>query len=176
MLCLALPSPPSPVIPGILITVALTRFLVSESSLALSRPRGHTIDLLSAGPGVWRLPMVTQPTLDSIPFVTAVALSAAAPAISEGYADQLVPPLSSGPSGPFRTSPLGTVPKANSDNFCIIQDSSFPCNSPLHSSVNSEIDTTLFQCDWGTFANCLLRVMNTPPGTQVAVFDVDSAY
>lgn len=78
--------------------------------------------------------------------------------------------------GPFRTSPLGTVPKAGSDGFRIIQDLSFPRNDPLLSSVNSEIDPALFQCEWGTFADCVLRVVNAPPGTQAAIFDVDSAY
>lgn len=78
--------------------------------------------------------------------------------------------------GAFRTAPLGVVPKPNSDKHRVIQDLSFPRNDPLVSSVNSEINSDDFPCEWGTFAQCYFSVARAPPGTQVAVFDVDSAY
>lgn len=78
--------------------------------------------------------------------------------------------------GPFRTAPLGVVPKPNSDKYRVIQDLSFPRNNPTLSSVNSEINSDDFPCEWGTFAQCYFLVAKAPPGTQVAVFDVDSAY
>lgn len=78
--------------------------------------------------------------------------------------------------GPFRTAPLGVVPKPNSDKFRIIQDLSFPRDDPDFASVNAEIDSNNFPCEWGTFAQCYFLVAKAPPGSQVAVFDVDSAY
>lgn len=78
--------------------------------------------------------------------------------------------------GPFRTAPLGVVPKPNSDKSRIIQDLSFPRNDSVYSSVNSEINSDDFPCEWGSFAQCYFLVAKAPPGTQVAVFDVDSAY
>lgn len=78
--------------------------------------------------------------------------------------------------GPFRTAPLGVVPKPNSDKFRVIQDLSFPRNDPATLSVNSEINSADFPCEWGTFAQCYFLIAKAPPGTQVAVFDVDSAY
>lgn len=78
--------------------------------------------------------------------------------------------------GHFRTAPLGVVPKPNGTSFRVIQDLSFPRNNPTISSVNSEIDSSTFPCEWGTFAQCFLLVAMAPHGTQVAVFDVDSAY
>ena len=78
--------------------------------------------------------------------------------------------------GHFRTAPLGVVPKPNSSAFRIIQDLSFPRGDDSRSSVNSEINSDLFPCEWGTFAQCFFLAAKAPPGTQVAIFDVDSAY
>lgn len=78
--------------------------------------------------------------------------------------------------GNFRTAPLGAVPKPNSVKFRVIQDLSFPRNDPTLPSVNSEIDSDLFLCEWSTFAQCCFVLAKAPPGTQAAVFDVDSAY
>lgn len=78
--------------------------------------------------------------------------------------------------GPFRTAPLGVVPKPNSDKSRIIQDLSYPRNNIAVTSVNSEINSDLFPCEWGSFAQCYFLVAKAPHGTQVAVFDVDSAY
>lgn len=78
--------------------------------------------------------------------------------------------------GPFWTSPLGTVPKANGSGYRIIQDLSFPHNNSMVASVNSRICAGDFPCDWGTFADCMLAVATAPSGVQAAVFDVEAAY
>ena len=78
--------------------------------------------------------------------------------------------------GPYRSSPLGVAFHPSTGKPRLIQDHSFPRNNPLLPSINSEIDSDLFQSDWGSFSNCLLRVLNAPPGTEVAVFDVDAAH
>ena len=77
--------------------------------------------------------------------------------------------------GPFRTSPLGVIPKPGSSKFRLIQDHSFPRNDSFP-SINSLIDSSLFECDWGTFSDCWLRVASAPPGSQAAVFDVEAAH
>lgn len=79
--------------------------------------------------------------------------------------------------GPFRSSPLGVVPKAGTtDEFRLVQDFSFPRNDPHHDSVNSEIDLDAFSCDWGTFSEVVLLVIDAPPGTEGATLDVDAAF
>ena len=79
--------------------------------------------------------------------------------------------------GPFRTSPLGTVPKSlDSDDRRIVQDLSFPRNDPSCPSVNSQIDIEDFRCDWGTFNDVREIVVNAPAGTEATTLDVDSAF
>ena len=78
--------------------------------------------------------------------------------------------------GYFRTSPLGIVPKPNSSKNRVIQDLSYPRRHGLFASVNSEINPNDFPCEWGTFAQCFFLSAKSPAGTQVATFDVDSAY
>ena len=79
--------------------------------------------------------------------------------------------------GPFRTSPLGTVPKSHdSTERRIVQDLSFPRNDPSHLSVNSQIDINNFRCDWGTFNEVRTIVVDAPPGSEAATLDVDSAF
>jgi hypothetical protein len=78
--------------------------------------------------------------------------------------------------GPYRTSPLGVVSNPTSGKQRLIQDHSFPRNNPSLSSVNAEIDASLFLCDWGSFMDCFTAVLDAPPGAQVAVFDVDAAH
>lgn len=77
--------------------------------------------------------------------------------------------------GPFQCSPLGVVPKANG-LFRIIQDMSYPRDSSPVSSINSQISSADFPSEWSTFALCYWLVARAPPGSQAAVFDVDSAY
>ena len=79
--------------------------------------------------------------------------------------------------GPFRSSPLGTVPKShNSSERRIVQDLSFPRNDPSQSSVNDQINIEDFRCDWGTFNDIRSIVIDAPPGTEAATLDVDSAF
>lgn len=79
--------------------------------------------------------------------------------------------------GPFRTSPLGTVPKSfGSSERRIVQDLSFPRNDPTHSSVNDQINIEDFRCDWGTFNDIRTIVMDAPPGSEAATLDVDAAF
>jgi hypothetical protein len=77
--------------------------------------------------------------------------------------------------GPFRTSPLGTVPKGSTDRR-IVQDFSFPRNDPKFSSVNYQINIDDFKCDWGTFNEVRNIVINAPQGSEAATLDVDSAF
>lgn len=78
--------------------------------------------------------------------------------------------------GHFKTAPFGVVPKPHSNSYRVIRDLSYPRNNPTLASVNSEINSDDFPCEWGTFAQCFFTVAKAPPGTQVAVFDVESAY
>jgi hypothetical protein len=79
--------------------------------------------------------------------------------------------------GPFRTSPLGSVPKSSdSTDRRIVQDLSFPRNNPTQSSVNDQIDIEDFRCDWGSFNDVREIVIDAPPGTEAATLDVDSAF
>ena len=79
--------------------------------------------------------------------------------------------------GPFRTSPLGTVPKSHgSTERRIVQDLSFPRNDPTRSSINDQINIEDFRCDWGTFNDIRMIVMEAPDGTEAATLDVDSAF
>ena len=79
--------------------------------------------------------------------------------------------------GPFRTSPLGTVPKAvDSVERRIVQDLSFPRDDPTRSSVNDQINIDDFRCDWGTFNDIRNIVVNAPCGSQAATLDVDAAF
>lgn len=77
---------------------------------------------------------------------------------------------------PFRTAPLGVVPKPGTSDFRIIQDLSFPRDSNTLFSVNSEIEPDLYICEWGTFPLVVTMVMDAAPGTQAATLDVDAAY
>ncbi|KAF7288455.1 Reverse transcriptase domain-containing protein [Mycena indigotica] len=79
--------------------------------------------------------------------------------------------------GPIRSSPLGVVPKAGEpDKWRMVQDFSFPYDDPEIVSINSTIDSDDFPCDWGTFSQMLLLVLDAPPGTQAATLDVDAAF
>lgn len=79
--------------------------------------------------------------------------------------------------GPFRTSPLGAVPKTvGSSERRIVQDLSFPRNDPTRSSVNDQIDIDDFRCDWGTFNDIRTIIMDAPDGSEAATLDVDSAF
>lgn len=55
------------------------------------------------------------------------------------------------------------------------QCNSIPLN-PSETSINAVIDSKKFQCAWGTFLECYLLVAKAPEGTEVAIFDVESAF
>ncbi|KAB5587927.1 polyprotein [Ceratobasidium theobromae] len=79
--------------------------------------------------------------------------------------------------GPFRTAPLGVTEKSSSPGkFRVIQDFSFPRNSPDTHSLNSQINTEDFPCTWGFFADVAKAVSTAPHGSEGASFDVDAAY
>jgi hypothetical protein len=79
--------------------------------------------------------------------------------------------------GPFRTSPLGTVPKTTgSVERRVVQDLSFPRNDPILTSVNNQINIDDFRCDWGTFTEIKNIVVNAPNCSEAATLDVDSAF
>jgi hypothetical protein len=67
--------------------------------------------------------------------------------------------------GPYSCSPLGVA--EHNDKFRVIQDHSFPRGDPERPSLNSLIDTSVFEYDWASFAECYLYVADAPPGTQV---------
>jgi hypothetical protein len=79
--------------------------------------------------------------------------------------------------GHFRASPLGVVDKSSSPgSFCIIQDFSYPCDSKPASSINSEINPDLFNCEWGFFQDVREIMLSLPRTAEAATFDVDAAY
>lgn len=78
--------------------------------------------------------------------------------------------------GPFRTSPLGLVPKPHSTKLRIVQDMSFPRNDPSLASVNAGIDSDEFPCEWGTFDETAALILSLPAGCVAATFDISAAY
>lgn len=78
--------------------------------------------------------------------------------------------------GPFRTAPLGVVPKPGSSKFYLVQDHSYPRGDPSLPLLNALIDMSVFNVDWGTFSDCWLLVAKAPPGSQAAIFDVEAAH
>jgi len=78
--------------------------------------------------------------------------------------------------GPFRSSPLGVIPKTGTNEFRLIQDFSYPRNDPSLTSVNAEIDLENLHCDWGTFQEAVAIILDAPPLALAATLDVDSAF
>lgn len=78
-------------------------------------------------------------------------------------------------AGPFRTGPLGVVFNITHKPRVVL-DHSYPRDDAFIQSVNSEIDNSEFQCDWTTFMVNFMLVCDAPPGTEVAVRDVDAAH
>ena len=62
---------------------------------------------------------------------------------------------------------LNNLPLASPDNYLL---------DPSRTSINTVIDSTKFQCAWGSFSEYYLLVADAPEGTQAAVFDVDAAF
>jgi hypothetical protein len=79
--------------------------------------------------------------------------------------------------GPFRSSPLGTVPKTiGSTERRVVKDLSFPRDDPNLISINDQINIDDFRCDWGTFTEVRNIVVNAPDYSEAATLDVDSAF
>ncbi|KAG9087292.1 hypothetical protein FRC06_002607 [Ceratobasidium sp. 370] len=79
--------------------------------------------------------------------------------------------------GPFRTTPLGVTEKPSTPGkFWVIQDFSYPHDAVPSISLNAQIDTTRFTCQWGFFHDVAKAVALAPPGSKAATFDVDTAY
>ena len=81
--------------------------------------------------------------------------------------------------GPFQSSPLSIIPKPGKlGKFRLIQNLSYPntprLGEPL--SINSQVDPTLFPCEWGSFHTACALVLALPPGCQGATRDVAEAY
>lgn len=78
--------------------------------------------------------------------------------------------------GFFRTSPIGLVDKGP-DSFRKIHDLSYlPVNDPSQLSVNNYVNPKDFPTEWGDFNNASEIVLNAPPGSMAATFDVKGAY
>ena len=81
--------------------------------------------------------------------------------------------------GFFQSSPLTIIPKAGKPGrFRLIQNLSYP-NIPNHGgvpSINSQVDSDLFPCTWGTYATTCTLIHSLPPGCQGATRDVAEAY
>ncbi|KAG5719677.1 hypothetical protein E4T56_gene2054 [Termitomyces sp. T112] len=91
--------------------------------------------------------------------------------VSPGYPPKVALAL----FGLHQSAPLNVIFSARG-KLHITLDLSYPHNDPLVPSINSLINATHFKCDWSTFSACWLLVANAPEGTQVVVFDVDSAF
>ena len=76
--------------------------------------------------------------------------------------------------GPYRTSPLGLILKA--DSFRLIQDFSFLRNDPTRKSVNHSITSDDFPMQWGTFDKTAELILSLPEGCEAATFDITAAY
>jgi hypothetical protein len=48
--------------------------------------------------------------------------------------------------------------------------------NPTTTSIDTIINSTKFQCGWGSFSECYFLVADAPEGSQAAVFDVDSTF
>ena len=94
----------------------------------------------------------------------------------------------------FHTAPLAVIDQGNSKHHVIVNHS-YPKNKycvdlkaslfdptgktiidPTTTSINTIIDSTKFQCTWGSFSECYLLVADAPKEAQAAVFDVDSTF
>ncbi|KAG9080011.1 hypothetical protein FRC06_007184, partial [Ceratobasidium sp. 370] len=74
--------------------------------------------------------------------------------------------------GPFRTAPLGVTEKPSAPSkFRVIQDFSYPRDTNPSASLNAQIDTTRYTCQWGYFHDVAKAVALAPPGSKAATFD-----
>ena len=77
--------------------------------------------------------------------------------------------------GPFRSHPLGVVPKSKPGEFRVIEDLSAPHEGAIPSvnatSIHDDIDVA-----WGTFVDAVRLVVTAKAGAQGATFDWKDAY
>jgi hypothetical protein len=80
--------------------------------------------------------------------------------------------------GPIQTSPCSIIPKPrNPEKKHLIQNFSFPCIChDSISSINSSIDITNFPCTCGTLWVVAIHIDSLPPGSQIAIWDMQSTY
>jgi hypothetical protein len=76
----------------------------------------------------------------------------------------------------FYTAPLGVLFCTPAAKPHIIQDHSSPRAHNSIMSVNSQINSSAFVCDWYSFFNCYCLVVLAPKYCEAAVFDVDVAF
>lgn len=76
----------------------------------------------------------------------------------------------------FRASPLGVVPKQGTNKFRIVQDFSYPRHNSLVPSLNSNINSDDFPCNFGSFYDIINLLIGLPTSAQGATFDVDAAF
>jgi hypothetical protein len=75
-------------------------------------------------------------------------------------------------------SPLSIIPKSNKPGkFRLAQNFSFPhaLDAPIL-SINTQLDSSLHPCTWGTFSTMALCITRLPPGSQAAARDEAEAY
>ena len=81
--------------------------------------------------------------------------------------------------GLFQSSPLNIIPKPGKPGkYHLIQNLSYP-NSPRPNeppSINSQVDSALFPCKWGTFDTTCTLIQSLPQGSQGVMRDVAEAY
>lgn len=92
------------------------------------------------------------------------------------YSEAYTPDALESIIGPFRTSPLGLVPKPHSSKLRLVQDMSFPRNDPNITSVNAGVNSDDFPTSWGTFDSTAELILSLPPGCVAATFDISAAY
>lgn len=92
------------------------------------------------------------------------------------YSEAYTPDALESIIGPFRTSPLGLVPKPLSNKLRLVQDMSFPRNNHELTSVNAGVNSDDFPTSWGTFDSTAELILSLPPGCVAATFDISAAY
>ncbi|VDC01640.1 unnamed protein product [Peniophora sp. CBMAI 1063] len=101
-----------------------------------------------------------------------IAAEQAAGRYSRGFSPQELEDVL---GGPFRTSPLGAVPKPNSHKIRVVQDYSWSPNSDTP-SVNEPIDVDQFPTQFDDFDIVSGLILSLPPGAEAAAFDITAAY
>ncbi|KAG6329158.1 hypothetical protein ID866_9929 [Astraeus odoratus] len=81
--------------------------------------------------------------------------------------------------GPFQSSLLTIIPKPGKPGqFRLIQNLSYP-NAPIPNTpqlINSQVDSSMFPCTWGTFHTACTLIASLPLGCQGATRDIAEAY